>query len=399
MFPYISYRFESIGYGFDIFELLLIFMFLGVFASKYTQIFNEYARKVYFSLFLVVCARVVSLFFGSDVFWGQYASLLRYTEVFVAIFVFQAIASSKKHLDIFMAGLLCATVVESVGDILIALAGSRGIFVGITGIVFQVFFMVYFLLRFLENKKSGTVFLIPLFTLSLLASQTRSLFISLGLSTLVSLWIFRKRIRFFRVVFSLIILTILAGGLFYRFQGIYEKGVNRSLLLFSQHSGSGVRYYLWDKALATFVDNPLTGIGSGGFARNIVNLPQYFYVDLPGEYSDIAYGRLGTHSTITNVLSETGLIGLLTYIMWLFAVYGVNRRALSIASVSEESALIVALVSLCLVTVVSDLWAVGSFGMVVSCLIGLLLGIVMRGAQTCPPSYPVNAMNPSRKSS
>lgn len=370
----ILYRVESIGYGFDIFEIFLAVLVLVRILQSPKLVFLQHARKLYFSVVLVMVSRLMSLLYADQPYIGQYVSFLRYIEVFAAIFVFQSIALSKKELSSFLLGLLCGTVIEAVGDIFVAYQGQRGMFISFTAIAFQVFFLVYFLLLFLEKKKWKYVLLVSFFVLSLIATQTRTFFINAALSAIFALWFVRKQVSIQKAVISFIILISFGGAVIHLFPDIYERTFERSMLLFDPSSGSGVRYFLWDKAFGAFLENPLLGIGSGGFARNVAYLPQYFNVLLPGDYAEMAYANMGTHSTITNVMAETGVVGMLAYFVWIFAIFSLFRKVVPAAINSKDSSLILALVASCAATILSDLWTVGSFGMVSSCLIGLLLG-------------------------
>jgi O-antigen ligase len=73
---------------------------------------------------------------------------------------------------------------------------------------------------------------------------------------------------------------------------------------FSNDGGSG-RLELWGRAWDFFTSNPLFGIGASNFA----------------DYNAFKYGdQLVVHNTFLEILTESGLIGLLIYILFVFTV-------------------------------------------------------------------------------
>jgi O-antigen ligase len=73
---------------------------------------------------------------------------------------------------------------------------------------------------------------------------------------------------------------------------------------FSNDGGSG-RLELWGRAWDFFSSNPLFGIGASNFA----------------DYNAFKYGdQLVVHNTFLEILTESGLIGLLIYVLFVFTV-------------------------------------------------------------------------------
>lgn len=67
-----------------------------------------------------------------------------------------------------------------------------------------------------------------------------------------------------------------------------------------------IRYYLWDAGLVLWRQNPLTGVGIGGFAREA---QRYLAVSTPLE-------RLYPHNMYVGLLAETGAIGLFLFLLF-----------------------------------------------------------------------------------
>jgi O-antigen ligase len=132
------------------------------------------------------------------------------------------------------------------------------------------------------------------------------------------------------------------------------------------------RLYLWDIALGTFVDNPLFGIGSGGFARLESGSPQFFNVELSHDYLGENY-RLSTHNNLLGVASETGLFGLLAGFLFAFAVFKLCLST-NLKRAMFESPLVASAAIVTMALVLSDIWAAGSFTPISNTFIGFLAG-------------------------
>jgi len=149
--------------------------------------------------------------------------------------------------------------------------------------------------------------------------------------------------------------------------------VEQRVLAALQGEGSVLeRFFLWDRALAAFIEHPITGIGSGGFARQLTALPNVFGIQSPIQYSDIDE-LPGVHNTVLGVASETGVIGLSAYLVWFITILGLSFRTLRMGQFSGDVAPIAAAILL-LTLIASDFWAIGSFLPSFSIYAGLTLG-------------------------
>ena len=115
------------------------------------------------------------------------------------------------------------------------------------------------------------------------------------------------------------------------------------------------RLFLWDKSIGAFLSSPLTGIGSGGFPRQLNDLPQPFGIKL--ERIDKAT-PLSTHNTFLGVLAETGLVGVVAYGFWFFAL--VKLIIAGFRFKTDDLFLVSCCMMLC-VFLFSDFWSQQSF--------------------------------------
>jgi O-antigen ligase len=122
--------------------------------------------------------------------------------------------------------------------------------------------------------------------------------------------------------------------------------------------------------LGAFFSKPITGIGSGGFERQLEQLPQVFNVK--SDHSD-QYTRLSSHSTFLGVLAETGIVGMFAYLFWAYAVISIILSAVNNV-VNHPFAL--GCVIMLAVFIVSDLWSQNSFLPNMSFMLGYVLGFM-----------------------
>jgi O-antigen ligase len=82
---------------------------------------------------------------------------------------------------------------------------------------------------------------------------------------------------------------------------------------------SGGRPLLWRAAWRVFADHPILGVGLG----NVILMPRYF--------EDVMFIQY-THNTFLEIMAETGVVGLCSYLWWLGSVFRAlwlaQRRAL-----------------------------------------------------------------------
>jgi O-antigen ligase len=142
--------------------------------------------------------------------------------------------------------------------------------------------------------------------------------------------------------------------------------------LFGGGGTIGYRFILWELAAAAYLNHPVTGIGSGGFARQQNAL--YFQINdaFTSEYEK-EYGTLSTHNTVLGVAAETGTLGLIAYFLWVTAVAKVALGAIKIEKLFPDIYILAA--SACLLALMlEDWWGQASFMAPFTCLLGLILG-------------------------
>jgi O-antigen ligase len=142
-------------------------------------------------------------------------------------------------------------------------------------------------------------------------TQSRGALVALILGTLVALIGQKKRLRFLLVLSGLagIVVVSAPDSVWSRIGGLRNIGTSAAELQQVDPEGSAMqRYELWKVAMEVYRTNPITGVGIGAYKlvhREIA--PQ-------SQFATYARGSRDTHSTYLNVLAETGIVGIVTFL-------------------------------------------------------------------------------------
>jgi O-antigen ligase len=334
-------------------------------------------RFLYGSLSLVILSRIVSLVAGSHVEVQQSVSIFRYVEGMVVIYVCSIFFLAPTNRLRFVAGLFCGVALETIGGIaMFAVSGGqvRGIFISVNSFMLQVFVIVLGILAIRARRQVLLVAVAILIVfVGVLATLTRSALLLLAVC--VILLFLADRRGFVRPILIFGATLIVAGAAFRSGALVPELTAavaSRNEDALARQGSVLHRLYLWDIALGTFVDHPLFGIGSGGFARLEAGAPQFFNVELSTEYLGEDY-HLSTHNNLLGVASETGLFGLVAALLFAIAVFKLCLST-NLKVAMHASPLIASAAILTMALFLSDIWAAGSFIPISNTFIGFLAG-------------------------
>jgi O-antigen ligase len=309
----------------------------------------------------IVAARILSLvnpmFFQPELIY----SVLRYVEILVVILIWLNIF---RETDIGIISTLVLLVVFVDTTIAVAqvifskgVARALGLTAGLT--TMQTFGILYLFLktRAITDKRYlrylGIIYLVFGLVLSLTRSAWITFIISSGMLFLSS----PKAIKLIIIKIG-IAFTFIGAGLY----AVWPQMQIRVVQMLSGGGTVGVRLVLWHMVLAGFLSSPLTGIGSGAFARNYSFLLNFSGQSLPQQY----WG-LSTHNEMLEALVETGIIGTAAYLFYFIIMFNLilsrirKLRVLSLANLDGPLAIQLAAGCTLFGVVVSDLYAQGSF--------------------------------------
>jgi len=164
---------------------------------------------------------------------------------------------------------------------------------------------------------------------AMIATQTRASIITGGwavvLLILYALWA-GKRLQFKAPKKNLIVaagLIFLAIPILYFYTPLFEGVMYRFGRIGIHASGTILlRMTLWKAALEAFWLNPLLGIGAGNFAQVYLWIPEV-------RFDPIFYlvSGLSTHAVIMTALAETGILGLVTLMIFYFKAIIVSFKS------------------------------------------------------------------------
>jgi len=182
-------------------------------------------------------------------------------------------------------------------------------------------------------KAPGWILVATIFGLVILLAGSRASWLVYAMVLIVSGW---RRIGRKRLLAALLVGVAVASALAFTFSAQFESRINRSLAVFSgDRAGlddalSG-RLSIWHAALGMIADHPVNGVGIRGF-RDV-------YARYAGAddfwLSHGQTGALHAHQIVLEVLSETGGLGLLLWLMglalairaWRWSLPEARRRA------------------------------------------------------------------------
>ncbi len=116
--------------------------------------------------------------------------------------------------------------------------------------------------------------------------------------------------------FRSIVLSFLVVGLFLLSPTVQQRLnlVSKEINLYNQghkDTSIGLRLHMWDKSIKVFLDNPLIGVGTGGFQKAVIN--NY-------DPTFISVGIDQPHNSFFYMATSFGILGIIS-ILWLFFVF------------------------------------------------------------------------------
>ena len=140
-------------------------------------------------------------------------------------------------------------------------------------------------------------------------------------------------------------------------------GVNSSII---------TRILIWMTAWNAFIHHPIIGIGAFAFPFS-----SQLYNQLPPVLFKLFVAKLGTHITFLSTLTETGIIGTLGFIFFVFASIRVGFKSVNLSK--DRNEILISLIILTLQVYIffsmfmTDSWLRGQCGMLWGFILGLSL--------------------------
>jgi O-antigen ligase len=185
-------------------------------------------------------------------------------------------------------------------------------------------FSVYLIFTGRGHIRSAASVSATLTSYVLVISQTRSVWLAIGLSGIVTVLTavfylrLSKRLYGIEAAFrrrALLALAVLltgtmAGGVTLAARSSSKASLTGVPFINTSSASMNERLILWDHSLRVYLDNPYIGCGIGNWK---INIPLYGAEGLPSETGTVFFQR--PHNDFLWVLAETGAAGLLCYLL------------------------------------------------------------------------------------
>ncbi|BDQ04191.1 O-antigen ligase family protein [Ignavibacterium sp.] len=370
---------------------ILLLSFLIVHRDISTDLFRTPISK---ALMIYFFAILPSLFNSSKIFLSLFL-MNNFFSFAILIYIVGYVITETKEIKNILTFFTTLTILDSLFIIIKSIGGNLRIF-GFSGVVivdYSALIILFFISKLFfhpENSPLKKVLLslgILLLIVAMIITQTRNSFLSLFISiVLIMLFLlFNKKtfsdygkkilIVFFSILIffaiSAIILSSVKPSAFGRFE---ELGKTFSMEIKSEsdfgRSSLFTRLLIWDTALNAFNHHPIIGIGAYSFPFESV---RYYTI------SKILYKEfvesLSVHIGYLAVLTETGLIGLIGFLILLYSIIRMSIKSVKISKTALDKYYSFVLFAFQIYIIISllltDAWLWGQCGT----LWGLLAGL------------------------
>ncbi len=275
---------------------------------------------------------------------------------FVIIILLSVVSIKRvKELKIYIAVFLAGALINGVYLILEGILTQQRAF-GFSGVMYVDFagiaFMIALILTLLLND-SSRIFASALTLILALASiftQTRNAWLAIFVTFIALMFYLMKNSFFFninrRVIIIISIFTFLfiGAGVFalksvkpdvFERTEEFTKSNKEILTQEGQVSSSLVsRFFIWQTSVNAFVNNPWTGVGIYAFP----NVSQKYYT-IPDFLFEIYVKGKTPHVTYLAVLTETGIIGLFGFLVFIYYMLKTSFGTIKLAESRKEKIL------------------------------------------------------------
>lgn len=367
------------------YDIMAIFvLFVAIIHSLQKRQFIMKESIILLSLSLIIVSRLISIafasFFSYDLFW----SLFTYIEAFAVAWTFIAINDTyfERYVIIALAtiGIIDALIgyyqfFSSGGSVAGKGIASQG---GLYGVLIPLALWGFLGICTSDIiiKRNNIIYISALIfgCIGVIVTLTRTAFLWLIMGFILAVFFVPKplRKRFFGISITAIILILVFANII---------GAKIPLLgirieqIFTATGSVGYRQVLWKAGLNAFLNNPITGIGSGVFGRT-----QTFFLSQANVWFAEGYSVLGVsfHNTVIGTLAETGLLGIFAYLSYFFATIKTTISLNRLSPSLFNKALGCTLVSMLLIDFIAD----ASFHPISATYLGILAARYIRVSKT-----------------
>jgi probable O-glycosylation ligase (exosortase A-associated) len=172
--------------------------------------------------------------------------------------------------------------------------------------------LAFYFYRAVESSwaKMVSLCLTGMFIVSIVFSGSRGAFVGL-VATLIYILYKEKKL-----LVGLFVLAILAGPAIFLVSDDYKDRIS-SIGEYETDESVGIRFKLWTAAVYMIADYPIFGVGTGNF-------PNAYGSTYRAKGSRSLYWS--PHNVFIQIITEMGIVGFTIYLLFLYAIFRVNKR-------------------------------------------------------------------------
>lgn len=295
--------------------LLFILLLIQLFQKRIDikEIYNE-SKEVINAILIFFSVLILSIIFSDYYNLGlEYLDkILRYLIIYFSIIHF---IKNKVQLNKIFISLSMSILVSSLYSIyqyfLLNIRRASGFLPTLTNesVLLMVLSIMIMLIYRTENKiKYYYIFVSLISFLSLMVSNTRGAWIAFIVGLIFFSFLLDKGILIFLFIISIVI-VVLFPSFQTRFNSIFDL----------MNSSNNERVLMWRSAFEMWKDKPILGHGIGSFEKLY---PEKYILEAARVKT-----RMYAHSNIFDLLAETGILGLISYLYLFISIlkHGINK--------------------------------------------------------------------------
>lgn len=304
--------------SYDLFAIIVVYIVL-IRAFKIRRfIFKE--SSILKAICFVVAARMISIIFSPHFSLSLLWSVFNYVEALAITWAFIMLADTD-FISAALYTIIFITIFETIFGVAQVIT-SKGTVVG-TGFAskrgvyeLQTMLVLYGLIAYCQDyrKKITNILAIIVGYLGVMITVIRTAYVQLSIALIIGYFLLPKGKRR-KYIFIGALLGWISIFIIVKVNNEWPLISTRLQQLISGTGSIGVRHVLWKGAYASFLRNPITGIGSGAFGRSGT-----IYYELANVWFKEGYFGVGLsiHNTMLGFLAETGIVGLITFMIYAY---------------------------------------------------------------------------------
>ncbi len=363
----------------------------SIFTFKVIPKSQKNSNPVLAHFFIYVILMMPSLINCSDVPMA-FVRLFNFFSMSLVFIIIGNLVTSYKQIKLFMIAYLCLSALNGISVLYLAATEGGRIF-GFMGVVYVDFvciaiLIVLTMMLYFKKKHIVLLFLIAMFfTISFLATQTRGSALALvGTFGIGSLLLFLNSEKFnyskrkLSYIFSIglvvfIAFIALSFIIFPESTKRFSELSSSTSISLSDEKSFGkstiiTRLLIWLTSLNAFLKHPIIGIGAYSFPFESIH-----YNLIPLQLYKLFVKGLSPHITYLAVITESGIIGLIGFIIFVFGSikmsYSTFIRASSRIQIHFSFGILITQLYIACSMCITDAWEWGQCGMLWSIILGL----------------------------